>query len=103
MGEHRRTHHDEDEAKLPHPTPGPRPANDLAQAVYVLDQELDRHARLYEDAHTVRNSLGGTIKQVLDEVAGLETRRAALAMEIGELETRLVELRAEVTKAEAGA
>jgi hypothetical protein len=81
-----------------------RPLPDLVAAVKALAQEMARHARLYEDAHTVQEALGGgSMAQVLEEVSGLDARRTALADEIGTLEARLVILRAEVAAAETPA
>jgi hypothetical protein len=85
------------------PSQPTRDAAALAEAAQRLSEEMARQARLYGDAHTLQEALGGSVGQVLEEVKGLEARRNALAEEIGALEQRKIELAAEVQAATAAA
>jgi chromosome segregation ATPase len=83
--------------------PAPRQAamttSALADAVKLLDQELERIARTYEAAQLLRAHVGGSVQVLLDELVTLDQRKAALVSEIATLETQkagLVDAVAEV-------
>lgn len=91
MGE-RRNMPAEDKATPAEEKPLPRQAamttSALADAVKLLDQELERIARTYEGAHLLREQVGGSVQVLLDEVVTLDQRKAALVSEIATLETQ---------------
>jgi cell division septum initiation protein DivIVA len=103
MGERGHRSEEHETSSRPGATPPSRDAAALADAAQRLSEEMARQARLYGDAHTLQEALGGPMGQVLEEVKDLEARRNALAEEIGALERRKIELAAEVAQAEKAA
>lgn len=112
MGERRQDHDESDQHQAPgsrgQRTPGAPGAQsgstlataDLQAAARAFDEELDRQQRLYKAAHELREAFGVSAQNVLQELSQLDQRRAALAKEIGEHESHLVQLRSEVADAE---
>lgn len=74
---------------------------ELREASTVLDQYVDEVVRRSQSALKLKEVLGGSMQQMVEELTTLDARRSALAAEIGTLEARLVELKGEVGKAEA--
>jgi chromosome segregation ATPase len=100
MGERRQRQPEAESEAASEAVPGVLPLRDLQEAVQIVDQELDRQQRVYAAAGALRDRFGATVQQVLTDLTELEERRAALAREVGELEARLVELRATVAQGE---
>jgi uncharacterized small protein (DUF1192 family) len=71
----------------------------LAEAVKLVDQELDRQCRVYDAAHAVRACVGASIQAVIAECQALDARKAALQAEVATLQAQLGDLKESVGKA----
>ena len=77
-----------------------RTATELLQAAKLIDQEMERQARLCDAAHRLREAVGVPVQVVLEDLQRLEERSATLAKEIGRQEARMVEVNRQVAEGE---